>query len=141
MPALDVKIEDLSQWIDFRFDRSAGPGGQNVNKVNTRVTLYFDLKACDLISAARKKLIRSRLATRISTAGRLRVVSQRSRSQAANRNAAEEKLLDLLRTATHVDKTRRPTRPSRMSKERRLAEKKHRGEKKRLRRQGFSQDH
>ena len=133
MPALDVTIEELDHWIERRFDRSGGPGGQHVNKVSTRVTLYFDFETSDRPSSAQKRLIRKRLGTRIAREGRLRVVSQRFRSQSGNRRAAEEKLIELLRAATHVARKRVPTRPSRASKERRLTEKRRRGDTKRLR--------
>ena len=140
MAEFNKTIDELDAWIEFRFDRSSGPGGQNVNKVNTRVTLLFDLDSCMVVSDAQKRLIRERLATRISREGVLRVVSQRWRSQSANRAAAEEKLIELLRAATFVQRKRRATRPSRASKERRLSEKRRRGETKRRRRQGPGAD-
>ncbi|MCH7700194.1 MAG: aminoacyl-tRNA hydrolase [Planctomycetes bacterium] len=126
LPTLDIST--LSRWIEARFSQSPGPGGQNVNKVNTRVTLLFDFVACSELSGAQKTRIGDRLSTRISSDGRLRVVSRRERSQARNRRAAEARLLELLAEATHEAKTRRPTRPTAGSRERRLAGKRKRSE-------------
>ena len=126
MAPATLEISTLSPWIEARFSRSPGPGGQNVNKVNTRVTLLFDFSACGELSSAQKKRIGDRLSTRISSDGRLRVVCRRERSQVRNRRAAEARLLELLAEATHEAKTRRPTRPTAGSRERRLAGKRKR---------------
>ncbi len=123
---LDISI--LSPWIEARFSRSPGPGGQNVNKVNTRVTLLFDFVACSELNDAQKTRILDRLSTRVSSDGRLRVVSHRERTQVRNRRAAEGRLLELIAEATHEAKTRRPTRPTAGSRERRLAGKRKRSE-------------
>ena len=128
MAPATLEISTLSPWIEARFSRSPGPGGQNVNKVNTRVTLLFDFSACGELSSAQKKRIGDRLSTRISSDGRLRVVCRRERSQVRNRRAAEARLLELLAEATHEAKTRRPTRPTAGSRERRLAGKRKRSE-------------
>ena len=74
--------------LSFSYARSPGPGGQNVNKVNTRATLVFDLEATHSLSDCQKDRIRAKLGGRITKAGRLRVVSFRHRTQAANRRAA-----------------------------------------------------
>jgi ribosome-associated protein len=113
-------ISDLTPWIEFAFERSAGPGGQNVNKVSTRAVLLFDFAACPLLSSADKARIRQRLRNRLTRDGRLRVVSQGERSQVRNRAAAEERLLELLASALYVAPRRRPTVPTAGSRERRL---------------------
>ena len=79
--------------------RSSGPGGQNVNKVNTRITLWFDLSASEVFTETQKRRIRLKLATRIDKADRIRVVSQKHRTQNANKRAALERLYDLLEEA------------------------------------------
>jgi ribosome-associated protein len=127
------EILSLRPWLTVRFARSRGPGGQNVNKVSTRVTLLFDFQGCPLLTDGQKGRVRQRLGTRLSHDGRLRVVSQQARTQAANRAAAEQRLLELLREAFKTRRPRRPTRPTAASRERRLREKRHRGELKRTR--------
>ncbi len=113
--------------LSFAFSRSSGPGGQNVNKVSTRVTLSFDCRNSPSLSPEQKELLYSRLATRISRQGVLRVVSYRHRTQGANREAAVARFVELLQQALHRDKPRRPTKVSKAAKERRLETKKHRG--------------
>jgi ribosome-associated protein len=129
-----IDIEALRDCIEFQFDRSAGPGGQNVNKVATRATLWFDVDACAALTDHQKGRVRRQLATRIGKDGRLRVVAQRARTQSGNRAAAEEKLVELIQAALHVAKSRRPTRPTRASRERRVSDKRRRGETKQRRR-------
>jgi ribosome-associated protein len=119
--------------LSFTFSRSSKPGGQNVNKVNTRVTLIFDLLHSPSLSAAQKIRIRQHLAGRINKQGLLRVVSFRYRTQAANRVAAIERFASLLREALHETKPRKKTRQPRSAKESRLAAKKHRGRIKQMR--------
>lgn len=120
--------------LRFEFSRSSGPGGQNVNKVNTRVTLYFDLIGTDALTDVQKRRIRTRLRTRISKEGELRVVSSRHRTQAANRRAAVERLAELLTVALERKRHRIPTRATKLSKKRRLDNKSRRSETKQLRR-------
>ncbi|MBN1816794.1 MAG: aminoacyl-tRNA hydrolase [Sedimentisphaerales bacterium] len=121
-----IMIED--RWLDFAFSRSSGPGGQNVNKVNTRATVLLNLQACPAFTDSQKSRIRRRLASRIDSRGRLMVSSQEFRSQTANRNAALERLVELLNEAMRKRPARKKTRPSRASVERRLKAKKHRSQ-------------
>lgn len=131
--AIIPTIDDTSPHVEFQFTRSSGPGGQNVNKVNTRATLLFDFANCDALTRTQKATLRRTLATRLSSDGRLRVVSQRARTQIGNRQHALERLNELLSKTLEVKKPRKATRPSQGSKLRRLDEKKKRGDKKRLR--------
>ena len=124
---------ELAPWVEVRFDRSAGPGGQNVNKVSTRATVLFDFVACPLLTTFQKTRLAQRLATRITRDGRLRVVSQRERTQTRNRAAAETRLIELIADALHVAAQRRPTRPTTGSRERRLEAKRQRSQTKQLR--------
>ena len=114
--------------IVFKFSRSSGPGGQNVNKVNTRVTLFFDLANAAGFTNAQKSRILRRLATRADKNGVIRVVSQRYRTQKANRECAVERLVELLREALKRRAVRKETPVPRWAKEKRLAEKKQRSQ-------------
>ena len=112
--------------------RSGGPGGQNVNKLETKVTIEADVAALPLPDEVREK-IRQRLATRINRDGVLRVTSQSERSQLANRDKALARMEELVREALVERVKRKRTRPTRAQKQRRLEEKKRRGETKKLR--------
>lgn len=110
----------------FKFSRSSGPGGQNVNKVNTRVTVFFDAAGTKGLSDAQKKLVLKKLATYTDKRGVIRVVSQRHRTQKANREAAVEKLQELLKGALKKKKVRKKTKVPKAVKQRRLEEKRRR---------------
>lgn len=112
--------------LKFTTSRSSGPGGQNVNKVNTRVTLWFDAVDSPSLSDHQKELIRTHLPMRINKEGILRVVSQKHRTQAANREEAIVRLVSLLRESLQEALPRKETKVPRAVKERRLEEKKHR---------------
>ncbi|MGD1146758.1 MAG: alternative ribosome rescue aminoacyl-tRNA hydrolase ArfB [Thermoanaerobaculaceae bacterium] len=110
--------------LTFNASRAGGPGGQNVNKVATKVTLTFDVAGSPSLSEAQRARIRERLATRVNRDGVMHVGSQRHRTQGANRAAALERFVELLRDALAEEAPRVPTRPTRFSKQRRIAEKK-----------------
>ncbi len=120
--------------LHVRRTRSGGPGGQNVNKVATRIELEFDVAASRVLTPAQKQRILDRLAGRASAAGVLRIVAQSERTQSRNEAEARARLVALLVRALAVPKPRRPTRPTRASKEDRLEEKKRRSSVKRTRR-------
>ncbi len=109
--------------LQFKASRSSGPGGQNVNKLNTRMTLLFDLENSPSLSQADKELIKRRLSTRINNKGVLRVVCQQHRTQAANRRTAVERFVELLAHALRKSPPRRKTRISVAAKRRRLEKK------------------
>jgi len=128
--------EDLSipdEEVSFATSRSGGPGGQNVNKLETRVTLRFDLAGSPSLSEEQKDRLRQRLATRITKDGVLQVTSQRHRTQGANREAAVERFAELVRENLREETPRKRTRPSRAAKARRLEEKRRRSQRKRER--------
>ena len=115
------------------FSRSGGPGGQNVNKVNTQVTLHVPLGGLALSEAERERLV-ERLSNRITAENELVVQCSETRSQAQNREIALSRALPPIDHAPPPQRTRRPTRPSRAARERRLERKRVRAERKRLRR-------
>lgn len=114
--------------LQFKFSASGGPGGQNANKVATRVELRFDVAGSPSLGPYQRSRLLDRLGPEV------RVVADDERSQLRNRQLATERLRDRLAAALRVEKARRPTRPSRGAKERRLAEKRRLSERKRSRR-------
>ena len=107
--------------------RAGGPGGQHVNKTSTRVTLRWNARDSAALSAAQRVRLLARLGTRVSRSGDVVVHAGRSRSRAKNREAARERLAEIVREALRVRRRRVATRPGKAVRERRLQEKKHRG--------------
>jgi ribosome-associated protein len=122
-----------SSELTFRFSRSGGPGGQNVNKVETKVELLFDVAGSAGLNDEQKQLVLVREKNRIDSDGILSVTAQESRSQFENREAAVGKFVSILAGALAKRKKRVKTRASKASKEKRIEGKKLRGKKKQMR--------
>lgn len=127
---LQIPVRELR----YTTSRSSGPGGQNVNKVESRVTLHFDLGASESLSERQRQRLRSRLATRINSADVLQITSQKHRTQAANREVVTERFAELLRDALKPVRRRVPTRKSKAAEARRLEAKSRQSRQKALRR-------
>ena len=126
-------IEINEEELRYAASRSSGPGGQHGNKVNTRIMLWFDLERNTQFSASQKARLREKLSTRLDKLGRLRVASQRYRSQRANREAALVRLQALLEEALKEPAVRVRTRVPRSVIRKRLDEKRQRSVVKRQR--------
>ncbi|MHC4476374.1 MAG: alternative ribosome rescue aminoacyl-tRNA hydrolase ArfB [Planctomycetota bacterium] len=120
-------IEIPAHELVFKTSRSSGPGGQNVNKVSTRVTVFFDVANTPSLSDRQKKRILKRLSGRADKTGAIRVASQKYRTQKANRRAAVERLHQLLNAALRTKPVRKKTTVPAWAKEQRLQDKKRRG--------------
>jgi ribosome-associated protein len=128
-PDIAIDEDELSE----RFVRSPGPGGQNVNKVATAVQLSFDVRNSPSLPAAVRARLERLAGSRLDTAGVLTIHAHRHRTRERNRADARERLAELIAKASHVPKPRRPTKPSRAAKARRVDEKKQRAGIKRMR--------
>lgn len=120
--------------LSYRASRAGGAGGQHVNTSSTRIELLWNVWTTTALDEAGRTRIGAKLSTRIDSEGWIRVVSSARRSQSQNREAAEARLIELLKGALVVQKRRKATKPSRGAKEARLTEKKKRGDTKRQRR-------
>ena len=126
----EIVIPDLSPEFIFQPSRSSGPGGQNVNKVSTRVELRFDIPNSQLLTQEQKEVLLNKLASKLTADGILIITSQTERSQLKNKEHTVTKLYEQLSRALRPVKKRKATKPTRASVEKRLQSKKQLGEKK-----------
>lgn len=119
--------------LEFRTSRSSGAGGQHVNKTSSRVEISWNILKSVALSQEQRDLLIEKLGSRVSEEGAVRVVASETRSQLRNRQAAEQRLADLIAKALTVQKKRKPTRKPRAANEARLTEKKKHSDKKRIR--------
>lgn len=123
--------------LRVRFTTSGGPGGQHANRSSTKVTLAWNIEDSAVLSARQRSALRKHLRHRITDDGEIQVAADDHRSQLMNRKEAERRLAGLVASALRPRKTRRPTAPTKASKDRRIQAKKRRSEIKRLRGRDF----
>ena len=127
---INARIVIAGRYLSWTATRASGPGGQNVNKVNSKVWLSYDLRGCDAVTPEAKARLRKQASGRIDQEGRLNISSQKTRDQSRNLVDARERLRALIEVALVRPKARRKTKPSRGSKRRRLDAKRQNKEKK-----------
>ena len=129
-----IQAKDLSKELTFSASKSSGPGGQHVNKVNTKVTLRFDVVNSTLLNEEQKATILKKLTSKITKEGIFILFAQSTRSQIKNKEAVVQKLDRLLTKAFAKRKVRKSTKPTKAAVRKRLDNKKKQAEKKKLRR-------
>ena len=122
--------EELHRELNFKTSRSSGPGGQHVNKVESRVELLFDVENSEFLEKDQKVVVFEKLRNRISNEGMLRLQCDETRSQVKNKEIVVERFLTLIEDALKPEKIRKPTKPGKASREKRLRNKKKLAEKK-----------
>lgn len=129
----ELKYRNFESEFVFSTSRSGGPGGQNVNKVNTKVELRINLLTTSLLSESEKELVFKKLKNKINSENELILVSQSERSQLMNKKVVTERFYEIVSMALTIQKKRRPSRPTFTSKIKRLEGKRNRGVVKKLR--------
>ena len=134
MLIVDDKLRIPLSELNFTFSRSGGPGGQNVNKVASKATLRWAVAKSPALPPAVRQRFEQRFASRLTVEGEILITSQRYRDQGRNIADCLEKLRGMLAEVARPPKTRRPTKPSKASRQRRLTGKRKQSDKKSLRR-------
>jgi ribosome-associated protein len=131
----ELKRRNFEKELIYATSRSGGPGGQNVNKVSTKVELRISISGTILFTETEKEIILLKLKNKVNKEGELIIVSQSERTQLLNKEAVTEKFYDLVSKALTIQKKRRATRPTSSSKLKRLESKQNRSHIKKLRKQ------
>jgi ribosome-associated protein len=136
----EIRNRDFSREMIFSASRSSGPGGQNVNKVNSKVELRFHIENSEVLNEEEKALLKNNLANNINSKGELLIVSQTERSQLKNKEKCIYKFYFIIEKGLFIKKNRRPTQPSKISKVKRIEKKRIHSIKKNLRRNIYTED-
>lgn len=137
---INAKATIPGRELNVSSTRASGPGGQHVNKSNTKIVLEWDIETSEVLTATTRARLKKHLGGRINSEGIMKVTSESSRSQKANIEAAREKLASLVRGALQVKKRRVKTKPSRAAKRRRINDKRKRSDKKKTRKKPSRHD-
>lgn len=125
MPIVKVTSSIIFKELQFSFSKSSGPGGQNVNKVNTKVSLRFDIAESSILREEQRTLLLQKLENKLTKEGVLILTSQEARSQLVNKELVVKKLDLLFESVLKVEVKRKRTKPTKASKKKRLGDKKH----------------
>lgn len=131
------QIEKIKKEFSFKTSRSGGKGGQNVNKVETKVELSFHIPSSEVLNPEQKSRLMLKLQNRITDNGELKLTEDKYRSQLENKEGVIKKCIELLNKALHIPKARKKSKPTKTSQEKRIEGKKRRGEIKQNRRKLF----